>query len=97
MTVKKDPSVGAKTHVTQLCGGLGIQVRGGSAFPKMSFRESIKGWEGTWFYCTDGPSGPNQLGIPSYSKEWVRAPESLVVVKEEKAELCILAPPSSDS
>ena len=57
----------------------------------MSFPDSIKGWQGTWFYCRDVHSGPNQSGLPPYSTERVRAPESLLVAKEEKTEVGILA------
>ena len=71
MAVKKDSSIGEKTHVTQLCRGMGIQVRGGRSFPKMSFPDSIKGWQGTWFYCSDIPSAHNQPGLTQYSSERV--------------------------
>ena len=56
----------------------------------MSFPESVKGWKGTWIYCRDVPSAQSQSGLPPYSTERVRAPESLSVVKE-KTEVGILA------
>ena len=34
MLVKKDSPTSEKTHITQLCGGLGIQVHGGDRFPR---------------------------------------------------------------
>lgn len=36
-SVKKADPEGERTHVTQMCGGLGIQMRGRSAFPTMIF------------------------------------------------------------
>ena len=59
--------------------GPSIQLRGDSAFPKMSFPDSIKGWQGTLFYYRDDLGLNNQSGLPSYSVERVRAPESLSV------------------
>jgi hypothetical protein len=91
MVVKKDSSTGEKTHVTQLCGGMGIQVRGGRSFPKMSFLDSVKGWQGTWFYYRDIPGANHQSGLPPYSSERVRASPTLTVEKEEKVGVDILS------
>jgi hypothetical protein len=90
MTMKKDSPSGEKTHVTQLCGGLGIQVRGWSAFPKMSFPDSVKGWQDNWFYCKDVPSEGSSIGLPPYSGARVTVPPSLEVSKEEKVDVGIL-------
>jgi hypothetical protein len=46
-SVKKANPEGERTHVTQMCGGLGIQMRGRSAFPTMSFPDSVTGWQST--------------------------------------------------
>ena len=91
MVVKKESLTGEKTNVTQLCGGMGIQVRGGRSFPKMSFPNCVKRWQGTWFYCRDVPSTQNQLGLPPYSSKRVRAPPTLTMVKEEKVGVDILS------
>ena len=57
----------------------------------MSFPESVKGWQGTCFFWRDVPSANTRSGLPTYSLERVRAPLSLSVVKEEKAEVDILS------
>ncbi|XP_040242289.1 uncharacterized protein [Aegilops tauschii subsp. strangulata] len=50
----------------------------------MSFPDSLKGWQGTWFYCKDVPSANSLSGLPPYSAERVRAPPTLTLEKEEK-------------
>ena len=56
----------------------------------MSFPNSVKGWQGTWFYCKDVPSANSQSGLPPYSTERVRAPLTLTIEKEEKVGIDIL-------
>ena len=57
----------------------------------MSFPDSLKGQQGTWFYYKDVPSASTRSGLPPYSSERVRAPPSLFVVKSEKAKVNILS------
>lgn len=64
MTVKKATRLGERTSVAQLCEGLGIQLRGKGSFPQMTFPDSVKGWQDSWFYCQDVPVGEGQSGLP---------------------------------
>lgn len=52
-SVKKANPSDEKTHVIQMCGGLGIQTRKQSTFPPMTLPDSVRGYQSTWFYCKD--------------------------------------------
>ena len=60
-----DPS-DEKTKVIQMCGGLGIQMRGKSSFPAIILPESVRGWQSTWFYCKDQPTPGQSTGLPPF-------------------------------
>jgi hypothetical protein len=76
--------------VIQMCGGLGVQMRGRSVFPSMTFLESFRGWQSTWFYYNDVSSPGMSTGLPPYMSARMNAPRSLVVDEEEKAEVAVL-------
>lgn len=90
MTVKRSTQSGKKMNVAQLCGGLGIQLRGKVCFSHMTFLDSVKGWQESWFYCQDIPVGEGQSGLSPYSSERVRPAPKRTVSKEEKVEVDIL-------
>lgn len=83
-SVKKANPTDERTHVIQMCGGLGIHMRGRSSFPPMTFPESVRGWQSTWFYCKDVPTPGQSTGLPPFSLERLRAPRSLTVEEHEK-------------
>jgi hypothetical protein len=83
--VKKANTNDSKTNVIQLCGGLGLQKRTGSSFPSLSFPDSVRGWQSTWFYCKDVASPNMSTGLPPFTLARPTAPRPLVVSEEEKA------------
>ena len=74
----------------QMCGGLGIQMRGKSTFPAMILPESVRGWQSTWFYCKDQPTPCQSTGLPPFSMARVEKPSALKVTPEEKEEVTVL-------
>jgi hypothetical protein len=84
-SVKKANPDDNKTNVIQLCGGLGIQRRTGSSFPSLSFLESVRGWQSTWFYCKDAAALNMSTGLPPFTLARPTALRSLVVSQEERA------------
>ena len=54
--VKKAKSSDERTHVIQMCGGHGIQMRNKSNFLAMILPDSVRVWQSTWFYCKDQPT-----------------------------------------
>ena len=60
-------------------------MRSKSAFPAMTFPESVRGWQSTWFYYQDQSSG-----LPPFSMDRVNKPSSLKVLPEEKAQVRML-------
>ncbi|KAE8818249.1 hypothetical protein D1007_04127 [Hordeum vulgare] len=90
MMVKKSSWSGEKTNVVQLYGGLGIQLRGKSNFPQMSFLDSVKGWQDSWFYYQDVSVGDGHTGLPPYSVERVHSTPSLTMSKSERVDVEIL-------
>lgn len=55
-TMKKSSPDEERTNVIQLCGGLVIQLKGKGSFLTISFPDTVKMWQNTWFYYKDGPS-----------------------------------------
>ena len=88
--VKKPKSSEDKTHVIQLCGGLGLQKRKGSEFPTLNLLESVRGWQSTWFYCNDVAVPNMSTGLPPFTLNRPTTPPSLVVTEAERAEVDIL-------
>ena len=88
--MKKANPTDERTHVIQMCRGLGIQMIGRSSFPPMTFPESVRGWQSTWFYCKDIPTPGQSTGLPPFSLERLCTPHSLTVEEEEKGEVAIL-------
>ena len=43
-SVKKANPIDERTHMIQMCGGLGIQMRNKSTFPAMILPDSVRGW-----------------------------------------------------
>ena len=74
----------------QMCGGLGIQMRGEISFPAMILPDSVRGWQSTWFYCKDQPTPRQSTGLPPFTMDRVRKPSSLKVLPEEKAQVKVL-------
>ena len=89
-TVKKANSNDEKTHVIQMCGGLGVQKRKRSSFPPMTLPESVRGWQSTWFYCQDIATPGQSTGLPPFSFDRIQTPSSLKVTAAEKAETGML-------
>ena len=73
-----------------MCGGLGIQVRNKSTFPPMTFPESVRGWQSTWFYCQDQSTPGQSSGLPQFTMDRVNKPSSLKLIPEEKADVKML-------
>ena len=74
----------------QMCGGLGVQMRGKSSFPAMILPDSVHGWQSTWFYCKDHPTPGQSTGLPPFSMARVEKPSALKVTPEEKAQVRVL-------
>src|SRR4051812_43535988 len=89
-SVKKAKSSDEKTQVIQMCGGLGIQMRGKSSFPAMTFPESVRGWQSTWLYCKDQATPGQTTGLPPFSLNRAEKLSSLKVTPEEKAQVKVL-------
>jgi len=85
-SVKKAKSSDSKTHVIQMCGGLGIQKRNRSAFPAVTLPESVRGWQSSWFYCQDVPTPGHSTGLPPFSFDRVQTPAPLKVTAAETME-----------
>ena len=73
-----------------MCGGLGIQVRNKSTFPAMTFPESVRGWQSTWFYCQNELTPGQSSGLPPFTMDRVNKPSSLKLIPEEKADVKML-------
>ena len=65
-------------------------MRGSNSFPAMTFPESVRGWQSTWFYCQVVLSPGQSTGLPPFSLERLRAPCSMTVEAHEKSEVAIL-------
>ena len=89
-TVKKASPGDERTRVVQMCGGLGIQVRNKSTFPAMTFPESVRGWQSTWFYCQDVATPGQSTGLPPFSLDRAQQPSSLKVTAAERVETNML-------
>ena len=89
-SVKKANPSDERTQVIQMCGGLGIQMRGKSSFPAIILPESVRGWQSTWFYCKDQPTPGQSTGLPPFSMARVEKPSALKVTPGEKAEVKVL-------
>src|SRR3954471_8073516 len=89
-SVKKAKSSDERTQVIQLCGGLAIQTRGNSSFPSITFPESVRGWQATWFYCKDQVTPGQSTRLPPFSLERSKKPASLKVTPEEKTQVKVL-------
>ena len=89
-SVKKANPSDERTHVIQMCGGLGIQMRGKSTFLAMILPESVRGWQSTWFYCKDQPTPGQSTGLPLFSMDRVEKPSPLKVTPAEKVEVNML-------
>ena len=89
-SVKKANPSDDRTQVIQMCGGLGIQMRGKSSFPAITLPESVRGWQSTWFYCKEQPTPGQSTGLPPFSMARVEKPSALKVTPGEKAEVKVL-------
>ena len=89
-TVKKASPGDERTRVVQMCGGLGIQVRNKSTFPPMTFPESVRGWQSTWFYCQVQSTPGQSSGLPPFTMDRVNKPSPLKLIPEEKADVKML-------
>ena len=89
-SVKKANLNDERIHVIQMCGGLGIQMRGKSTFPIMILPDSIRGYQSTWFYCKDQLTPGQSTGLPPFTMERVEKPSPLKVTPAEKVEVNML-------
>ena len=89
-TVKKASPGDERTRVVQMCGGLGIQARNKSTFPPMTFPESVRGWQSTWFYCQVQSTPGQSSGLPPFTMDRVNKPSPLKLIPEEKADVKML-------
>ncbi|XP_037454645.1 uncharacterized protein LOC119324988 isoform X1 [Triticum dicoccoides] len=88
--VKKANPSDERTNVIHMCGGLGIQMMGKSAFPAMILPDSVRGWRSTWFYYKDQPTPGQSTGLPPFSIARVEKPPTLKVTPAERVELNML-------
>lgn len=84
--MKKASPEGPKTNLIQLCGGLGVQLKKSGTYPELKFPDTIKGWQGTWFYCKDIPTSEYVTGLPPFSPERLPNPpkKNLKLTKAER-------------
>ena len=90
LSVKKANPSDERTKVIQMCGGLGIQMRGKSSFPAIILPESVRGWQSTWFYYKDQPTPGQSTGLPRFSIARVGKPSALKVTPEEGVQVKVL-------
>ena len=86
---KANPS-DSRTHVIQLCGGMGIQKRSRSTYPQITLPQSVRNWQSTWFYCNDIASPNMSTGLPPFTLERPTAPRTINVFDDEKTEVRML-------
>lgn len=89
-SIKKANPSDERTHVIQMCAGLGIQMRGKITFPAMILPESVRGWQSAWFYYKDQPTPGQSTGLPPFSMARVEKPSALKVTPAEKEEVKVL-------
>ena len=89
-SVKKAKTSDSKTHVIQMCGGLGMQKRHRSSFPAMTLPESVRGWQSTWFYCQDTAAPGQSTGLPHFTFDRDQTPSPLKVTAAENVETKML-------
>lgn len=61
MVKKSDPLV------TQLYGGLGLQMKKTSGYFVMNWPDTVKKWQESWFYYKDLPGLSGEDSLPSYT------------------------------
>ncbi|KAI5009515.1 hypothetical protein ZWY2020_011652 [Hordeum vulgare] len=76
-----------KTHLLQLCGGLGFQKKSRSSYPALQLSESVRNWQSTWFYCQDIAYPNASTGLPSFSLDRPAPPKQLALSKAEKNDI----------
>ncbi|KAI5014067.1 hypothetical protein ZWY2020_055457 [Hordeum vulgare] len=86
-TVKKLSQSDDKTHLLQLCGGLGFQKKTKSSYPPLQLSESVKNWQSTWFYCQDIACPNAATGLPPFSLDRPAPPRQLALTKMEKIQI----------
>jgi hypothetical protein len=56
----------------------------------MTFPDSVRGWQSTWFYCKDVASPNMSTGLPPFTLDRPTTPRTLSVTKGEKVQVGIL-------
>ncbi|KAI4979582.1 hypothetical protein ZWY2020_016335 [Hordeum vulgare] len=90
-TVKKHSQLDDKTHILQLCGGLGFEKKNKSSYPVLQLSESVKNWQSTWFYCQDVACPNAATGLSPFSLDRPAPPRQLALTKMEKIQIQPLA------
>ncbi|KAE8790539.1 hypothetical protein D1007_35105 [Hordeum vulgare] len=83
-TIKRLNQSDDKTHLLQLCGGLGFQKKSKSSYPALQLSESVRNWQSTWFYCQDVACPNATTGLPPFSLDRPAPPKQLALTKAEK-------------
>ncbi|KAI4976420.1 hypothetical protein ZWY2020_050027 [Hordeum vulgare] len=86
-TIKRLSQSDDKTHLLQLCGGLGFQKKSRSSYPALQLSESVRNWQSTWFYCQDIACPNAATGLPPFSLDWPAPPKQLALTKVEKNDI----------
>ena len=56
----------------------------------MTFPDSVRGWQSTWFYCKDVASPNMSTGLPPFTLERPTTPRTLHMTEVEKVQVGIL-------
>ena len=86
-TIKRLSQSDDKTHLLQLCGGLGFQKKSRSSYPALQLSESVRNWQSTWFYCQDIACPNASTGLPPFSLDRPAPPKQLALSKAEKNDI----------
>ena len=86
-TIKRLSQSDDKTHLLQLCGGLGFQKKSRSNYPALQLSESVRNWQSTWFYCQDVACPNASTGLPPFSLDRPAPPKQLALTKAEKIDI----------
>ncbi|KAI4997341.1 hypothetical protein ZWY2020_052683 [Hordeum vulgare] len=86
-TVKKLSQSDDKTHLLQLCGGLGFQKKTNSSYRPLQLSESVRNWQSTLFCCQDIACPNAATGLPPFSLDRPAPPRQLALSKVEKVQI----------
>ncbi|KAI4987173.1 hypothetical protein ZWY2020_019973 [Hordeum vulgare] len=86
-TIKRLSQSDDKTHLLQLCRGLGFQKKSKSSYPALQLSESVRNWQSSWFYCQDVACTNAATGLPPFSLDRPAPPRKLALTKMEKTQI----------